>query len=154
METVALWTTSLVLVGTSAFLLGTLVRSIVHERRASGIRKIWRNFGLSITFATLFLVSWVAQGLAEWTTFVHEQEAHGQVARLSDFWVEFGQSTLENWQSEFLQLFSFVVVSAVLIHHGSSESKDGTERIEKTVNEIRGILREAGPPERSTPGPR
>jgi hypothetical protein len=45
--------------------------------------------------------------------------------------VEFGQWTLENWQSEFLQLFSFVVVSAVLIHHGSSESKDGTERIEQ-----------------------
>ena len=64
-----------------------------------------------------------------------EWAAHGQVARLSDFWVEFGQSTPENWQSEFLQLFSFVVVSAVLIHHGSSESRDGTERIERPVEE-------------------
>jgi hypothetical protein len=149
MESVALWTTSIVLVGTSAFLIGMLLRSIVHERRASGVRRIWRNFGLSITFATLFLVSWAAQGLAEWASFVDEQRAHGQVARLSDFWVEFGQSTLENWQSEFLQLFSFVVMSAVLIHHGSSESKDGTERIEKTVNEIRAMLREGGLPERS-----
>ena len=75
---------------------------------------------------------------------------HGQVAHLSDFWVEFGQSTLENWQSEFLQLFSFVVVSAVLIHHGSSESKDGTERIERSVEEIRTMLREAGLPPRTT----
>ena len=143
METVALWSTSIVLVGTSAFLLGMLVRSIVHERRAAGVWKIWRNFGLSLTFAALFLISWVAQGLAEWSSFAHEQAAHGQVARLSDFWIEFGQSTLENWQSEFLQLFSFVVVSAVLIHHGSSESKDGTDRIERSVEEIRTMLREA-----------
>ena len=146
METIALWTTSIVLVGTSALLFGMLVRSIVHERRDSGIRRIWRNFGLSLTFAALFLVSWVAQGLAEWSSFVQEQQAHGQAARFSEFWVAFGQSTLENWQSEFLQLFSFVVVSAVLIHHGSSESKDGTERIERSVNEIRTMLREAGLP--------
>ena len=146
METIALWTTSIVLVGTSAFLLGMLVRSIVHERRDSGIRRIWRNFGLSLTFAALFLVSWVAQGLAEWSAFVQEQQTHGQTARFSEFWVAFGQSTLENWQSEFLQLFSFVVVSAVLIHHGSSESKDGTERIERSVNEIRTMLREEGLP--------
>jgi len=45
-------------------------------------------------------VSCAAQGLAEWSSFAHEQAAHGQVAHLSDFWVEFGQSTLENWQSE------------------------------------------------------
>ena len=36
MEDLALWTTSLVLVGTSAFLFGMLVRSIVQERRRSG----------------------------------------------------------------------------------------------------------------------
>jgi hypothetical protein len=32
--------------------------------------------------------------------------------------MRFGLSTFENWQSEFLQLFSFVVFSAILIHHG------------------------------------
>lgn len=91
----------------------------------------------------------MAQGLAEWSSFAHQQAAHGQAARFSDFWVEFGQSTLENWQSEFLQLFSFVVVAAVLIHRGSAESKDGTDRIEKSVNEIRDMLRDAGLPEKA-----
>jgi SNF2 family DNA or RNA helicase len=62
---------------------------------------------------------------------------------------QFWESTLENWQSEFLQLFSFVVVSAVLIHHGSSESKDGTERLERSVEEIRTMLRDAGLPRRA-----
>ena len=144
METIALWTTSIVLVGVSAFLLGLMVRSIVRERQASGVRKIWRNFGLSITFAILFLVSWISQGFAEWASFAHEQAAHGQAATFSDFWIEFGQSTLENWQSEFLQLFSFVVVAAVLIHRGSAESKDGSDRMEKSLEEIKAMLREAG----------
>jgi hypothetical protein len=152
METLALWSTTIVLVGVASFLIGLLVRSIVRERRASGVRKLWRNFGLSLTFAMLFLISWVAQGVAEWSSFVHQQAAHAEVARFSDFWAEFGQSTLENWQSEFLQLFSFVVVAAVLIHRGSGESKDGTDRIEKTVNEIRDMLRDAGMPEKSPSG--
>jgi hypothetical protein len=42
-----------------------LVRSIVQERRRSGVSRLWRNFGLSLTFAILFLVSWAAQGIAE-----------------------------------------------------------------------------------------
>jgi hypothetical protein len=46
--------------------------------------------------------------------------------------------------------FSFVVVSAVLIHHGSSESRDGTERIERSVEEIRTMLPETGLPQRTT----
>ncbi len=146
MQTVALWTTLVVLVGTSAFLLGMLVNSVLKERRASRITRIWRNFGLGVAFAVLFVVSWVAQGITEWASYANDQAAHGLPARLSEFWVEFGQSTLENWQSEFLQLFSFVVLSAVLIHHGSAESKDGTDRIEKTVNDIRTMLEESGVP--------
>jgi hypothetical protein len=50
--------------------------------------------------------------------------------------IEFGQSTLENWQSEFLQLFSFVVLSALLIHRGSGESKDSADRMEQKIDEI------------------
>ena len=149
MQTVAIWTTAVVLVGVSSFLLGMLVHNIVTERRRSGVRKIWRNFGLGLTFAALFLISWIAQGIAEWQAFADEQAVHGQPARLSEFWVAFGQSTLENWQSEFLQLFSFVVLAAVLIHRGSAESKDGTDRIERAVNEIREMVKELEPTNRS-----
>jgi hypothetical protein len=48
----------------------------------------------------------------------------------------FAQATLENWQSEFLQLFSFVVLAALLIHRGSGESKDGDERMEDMLKRI------------------
>jgi hypothetical protein len=89
-----------------------------------------------------FFVSWAAQGHAE-LVLRRQQAAHGQFARLSNLWASSGTSTLENWQSEFVRLFSFMVVSAVLIHHTSCETKDGTERTERAVAEIRTMQRDA-----------
>lgn len=130
--------------GIAVVLIATLVRAIREQRRSAGISRIWANFGLSISFFALFVISWIAQAVAEWGTFVQEERAHGEAASLSDFFVQFGQSTFENWQSEFLQLFSFVVFSAVLIHHGSAESKDGEDRIEQAVKRIEKRLDDAG----------
>jgi hypothetical protein len=62
--------------------------------------------------------------------------AHGEPVELGDYLVEFSQSTMENWQSEFLQLFSFVLLSALLIHRGSGESRDSDERIEHALQRI------------------
>jgi hypothetical protein len=72
---------------------------------------------------------------------------------VSEFRFRFSQSTFENWQSEFLRLFSFVVLAAVLIHHGSAGSKDGTDRIEQRVSEIHSMLRDQQQrPQRSCAG--
>ena len=128
--------TAVVLVTITALLIGSLVVHIRRERRTNDVRRIWANFGLSIAFCTLFLVSWASQGLAEWGTYRAEQQAFGEPVTASGFFVEFSQSTLENWQSEFLQLFSFVVLAALLIHRGSAESKDSDERIERKLDDI------------------
>ncbi|HXF36775.1 MAG TPA: DUF6766 family protein [Actinomycetota bacterium] len=134
-----------VLVGVTGYLIGSLVQSVARERRTNNVRKLWRNFGLSVSFCVLFLLSWAAQALAEWDVYRADQRAHGEPVAVRGFVVEFGQSTLENWQSEFLQLFSFVVLSAVLIHRGSAESKDGTDRIERKVDEVLRRLGEEEP---------
>jgi hypothetical protein len=131
-------------VGIAVVLITTLVRAIHRERRSAGLTRIWSNFGLSIAFLALFLISWIAQAVAEWGTYVQEERAHGDMPSISDFFVQFGQSTFENWQSEFLQLFSFVVFSAILIHHGSAESRDGEDRIEQAVTRIEKRLDDAG----------
>jgi hypothetical protein len=131
-------------IGIAVVLITSLVRAIHRERRSAGLTRIWPNFGLSIAFLALFLVSWVAQAVAEWGTYVQEERAHGDTPNISDFFVQFGQSTFENWQSEFLQLFSFVVFSAILIHHGSAESRDGEDRIEQAVRRIEKRLDAAG----------
>ena len=43
---------------------------------------------------------------------------------------------MENWQSEFLQLLTFVVLTSFLVHKGSHESKDGDEEIRATLERI------------------
>jgi hypothetical protein len=135
-EDIILAITGFVLVGISIALFYLLIKSILDERRSSRLRKTWANFGLSIAFAVLFLVSWGAQAVAQWGVYTQEQQAHGEPRVIGDYLVQFGQSTLENWQSEFLQLFSFVVLSALFIHRGSAESKDSDDRMEKKIDDI------------------
>jgi hypothetical protein len=101
---------------TLGFLMFSMVRSIQNERSAK--RGLWREFSLGLALMILFFVTWLAQGIAEWQVFTDEQRAHGEPTEAGDFVSQFAQSTMENWQSEFLQLFSFVVLAALYIHKG------------------------------------
>jgi hypothetical protein len=120
--------------GALGFLIYSTARSIVVER--SGERSVWREFGLGLSLMMLFFVTWIAHGIAEWQTYTDQQREHGQTVEVGGFVSEFGQSTLENWQSEFLQLFAFVVLAAMFIHKGSAESKDGDEKVEASLRRI------------------
>jgi hypothetical protein len=116
------------------FLIFATVKSIRVNRTVG--RDIWREFSLGLILMILFFTTWLAQGIAEWQTFTDEQRSHGDSAQVGDFAAEFGQSTLENWQSEFLQLFSFVTLAALFIHKGSAESKDSDEKVEASLRRI------------------
>jgi hypothetical protein len=116
------------------FVIWSLIRSIIIER--SKERGLWREFGLGLALTCLFFATWIAQGIAEWQTFTDEQREHGQAVTAGDFFAHFAQSTLENWQSEFLQLFAFVVLAALYIHKGSAESKDSDEKTEASLRRI------------------
>jgi hypothetical protein len=109
-------------------------RSVRDER--SERRSVWREFALSIVLLALFLSTWIAHGVSEWQVFTDEERAHGQEPEAGDFLSQFASSTLENWQSEYLQLFSFVVLAALYIHKGSAESKDSEEKIEASLRRI------------------
>ena len=97
-----------------------------------------RQRSLGILFVSLFLASWVAQLFFEWHVYAAEQREHGGGASFWSvgFWEEFGQSTFENWQSEFLQLAAFTIATAYLVYAGSSESPDGEERLEAKLDAL------------------
>jgi hypothetical protein len=100
---------------------------------------VWKNYNLSIVLFTLFLVSWIGQTWVGWVEFVAEQQEHGQAAQWlgeGGYLWTWAQATLENWQSEFLQLFCMVVLTAFLIHKGSAESKDSNDRMEEMLQRI------------------
>jgi Na+/phosphate symporter len=123
-----------------AFLVWSMVKSIQDEQRRSGIRRVWANFGLSLVLCALFLISWATQAFAQWEEFKNQQRAHGEPIVVSEYLVDFSSATLENWQSEFLQLFSFVTLAALYVHRGSAESKDSDERMEQMLKEIKAKL--------------
>lgn len=121
-------------VATLGLLLFATGRSIRNERDPR--RSIWREFGLGLVLMILFFVTWATQAIAQWQTFTDEQRSLGEPVEAGDFVAEFAQSTFENWQSEFLQLFSFVTLAALYIHKGSAESKDSEEKIEASLRRI------------------
>jgi hypothetical protein len=105
--------------------------------------RVLRDYSLSIVLAGLFFISWVLQATTGWVEFASDQQTHGEAAQLfgeSGYIWQFFQATFENWQSEFLQLFTMVVLTAFLIHKGSTESKDSDEEMKMMLNRIESRL--------------
>jgi hypothetical protein len=125
---------SLLTLSTLAFLIYTTIRSVITQRSPG--RSIWKDFGLGLGLMIMFLATWLAHGISEWQAFTDEQRDHDQPVEVGDFFSHFAQATLENWQSEFLQLFSFVTLAALYVHRGSAESKDTEERIEASLRRV------------------
>nr|MBA4771287.1 hypothetical protein [Sphingobium sp.] len=71
-----------------------------------------------------------------WYAFVDEAREHGQVPEVSNYLVEMGRDTFENWQSEFLQLIWQVVGLAYFLYVGSPASKENDDRLEAKVDEL------------------
>lgn len=97
---------------------------------------IWSKYGYLWATLALFLVSLAGHWLFAWYAFVAEQSQQGQSAEVSAYVIETMRDTLENWQSEFLQLIWQVSGLALLYHIGSPQSKDGNDRLEEKVDLI------------------
>lgn len=108
------------------------------------MRNWLRDRGLGVLFVSIFLVTWAGQLVFEWLDYANDERAHGADPKFwsEGFWASFWQSTLENWQSEFLQLSAFTIACAYLVYKGSSESADGGERTEAKLDallELQGV---------------
>ncbi len=104
-----------------------------------GLRGLWRDYGLSITLAALFLAAWTLQTWTGWVEFVAEQAAHGEQAQAfgdHGYVWSWAQATFENWQSEFLQVFVFIVLTTFLVHRKSHESPDSDYETEASLRRI------------------
>ena len=100
------------------------------------MKKWFRNNGLSIAFVLLFLFAIVGQALTGWKEHNKEREEDAQPALDLSSYLSTGhfiQATFENWESEFLQMALFVVLTISLRQKGSSESKsmDGKEEVDR-----------------------
>jgi cbb3-type cytochrome oxidase subunit 3 len=91
------------------------------------MKNFLRNNGLSISFLLLFFGALIGQIIFGFEEHNKELIEQGSTAiTLSSYLISghFIQSTFENWESEFLQMALFVVLTIFLMQRGSSESKD------------------------------
>jgi hypothetical protein len=91
-----------------------------------GVKTYIYSNSLLIVMSIIFFGSWFAQSVTGWTEFNAQQTDHHEKAvswigyvGSADFW----EATLQNWQSEFLAVGSFVALTVYLRQRGSPESK-------------------------------
>jgi hypothetical protein len=97
-------------------------------------KNIWTKKGYLWVTLALFLVSATLHWCFAWKAYVNEQQAHNQPVEMQGYFVETMRDTMENWQSEFLQLIWQVAGLAFLFYVGSPQSKEGDERKEAKLD--------------------
>lgn len=86
---------------------------------------LYRN-GLTIVFVAMLLITWGAQAFTGHRQFNAELEEKGMATLSFAAYLispHFMESTFENWESEFLQMGMYVLLTVWLRQKGSSESK-------------------------------
>jgi hypothetical protein len=89
-----------------------------------------RDHGLSLFFGTLFLLSLVGQAISGLADYNNQQLATGgDPVSLGHYLTSspFAVDVAENWQSEYLQFFLFILATVWLVQRGSTESKPPDE---------------------------
>jgi hypothetical protein len=95
------------------------------------MQRFMRDNGLSITLFGLFAACIIGQAVAGWRAQIEELRSHSQpLIGFLDYLTtgHFLSATFENWESEFLQMAVYVILTVFLFQKGSSESKKPDER--------------------------
>jgi hypothetical protein len=107
-----------------------------HSSAGAFMKQIFRNNGLSITLLALFFITQAGLSVVGHFRHNHEQLQHSKptisyLEYLSSS--EFIEATMENWESEFLQMCAYVFLTTFLYQKGSAESKkiDAPEAVDR-----------------------
>jgi hypothetical protein len=99
-------------------------------------RSIWKLYSYGWVTLGFFILSLVGHWVFGWFSYVDEQRQFGHAIEFSGYALQMGRDTLENWQSEFLQLIWQIGGLAFLLWVGSPQSKEGDDRIEAKIDAI------------------
>ena len=99
-----------------------------------------KKYGYIYITGLLFIVSVVLHWVFAWSAYKNEQQEKGQQPNQKEYVIETMRDTMENWQSEFLQLIWQVAGLAFLYFIASPQSKEGDERKEDKIDYLIRIL--------------
>lgn len=91
------------------------------------MKNFWRNNSLSIVLFAAFFVCLFGQTVTGYEVYNKERQEHRQSAVSMPAYLtsgHFGEAVFENWESEFLQMAAYVLLTVFLFQKGSAESKD------------------------------
>ena len=96
----------------------------------------FRKYAYAWITVCFFLVSLGLHWLFGWYAYQDEATQHGQSPDSYGYFIEMMRDTMENWQSEFLQLLWQVVGLAYFLYVGSPSSKENDDRMEAKIDEL------------------
>lgn len=116
------------------------VRRVETVRKRTGVGRFLFENGLTVVMLALFVFSLAGQFVAGRAAYNAEQAQHEQpTTTVRDYATSahFLEALGENWESEFLQMGLFVLLSVFLYQRGSSESKriDAPEAVDQDPRE-------------------
>lgn len=91
------------------------------------MQRFLRNNGLSLVLLALFAVFLGGQSYTGWQVENTDREEHDKPPLAYTAYLQSGhfiEATFENWESEYLQMGAYVLLTVFLFQRGSSESKD------------------------------
>jgi hypothetical protein len=126
-----------------------VMRTLALEHQ-TGFRRFLFENGLLIAVFALFLFAFGGQMITGQRLYNERQRDHAQPAvGLVDYLRtgSFVEATAENWESEFLQMAVFVILTVFLYQRGSSESKtiEAPDPVDQPPEEARDDPRAPGP---------
>jgi hypothetical protein len=89
--------------------------------------QFFRDNGLTIVLMAIFALTLVGMAWTGWRVADEEFVSHGRAALTLGQYLasgEFVSALFENWESEFLQMACYVMLTAALFQRGSAESRD------------------------------
>lgn len=89
------------------------------------MKKFFHQNSLSLVLFLIFVLCWIGQCFTGYASYNDDLRMHGQSEITYSQYFNSGhfiESTFENWESEFLQMALYVVLTACLYQKGSSES--------------------------------
>jgi hypothetical protein len=90
------------------------------------VRRLLKDNGLTIVLFGLFALFLAGQSVTGWRTYNSDQVEHGEPTSSYPAYLTTGhfvEATFENWESEFLQMAAYILLTIWLVQRGSSESK-------------------------------
>jgi hypothetical protein len=99
------------------------------------MKQWFRENSLSVVLLVLFLIFWGGQTATGYINYNDDQESHNAPTLSLGQYLASGafiEATFENWESEFLQMSAYVVLTIFLRQKGSAESKklEGAEAVD------------------------